>query len=530
MPPRRAGDSDPSSSEHDGEDTTVTPNASEDEEEEEQNEAVGAQQQLTVPVPVQVPVPVSAPGPIGSPDALPIPVPAMPATSADAQEPQPVLMTNRPNDEVYGVEDDRNIQTPPTLQNQESPQGQRPGGAGHGGRLSDSSSAAAVAGGHLMTNQPMDERLEVTGAHNIPTPRASTKPTEYDDRNHPVGTVVNNAPHDEEVEVEGGASSTATPVKLNTTTSGRGGGGAGGATGSRAMVPDDDDDDDDEEEEADEEVTDEGDASVDEVPTTVFPTSRRTPVEAATAPITAETVAADRGSVPAAMTPGGMATVPGLEYNPADYAKVNAKASREMQELFRSIGDFQPFTAELPAMLRPFIPEYIPAVGDLDPFIKVPRPDGRPDGLGLYVIDEPTIPQSNPAVVLLELRATNVGAAGGVEVVDSFEDAANRPEVIDRWIADVKKVHYKKALPTVNYQKPMPEIESLLQVWPASFEEVLNSDIQFPPPHVDLDMEQYIRTMCAVLDIPTHTSLIDSLHVMFTLYEEFRANQHFQHE
>lgn len=45
-------------------------------------------------------------------------------------------------------------------------------------------------------------------------------------------------------------------------------------------------------------------------------------------------------------------------------------------------------------------------------------------------MDEPTIPQSNPAVVQLELRATNVRggvAAGSAVVVDSFEDAANRP-------------------------------------------------------------------------------------------------------
>lgn len=35
--------------------------------------------------------------------------------------------------------------------------------------------------------------------------------------------------------------------------------------------------------------------------------------------------------------------------------------------------------------LMPFIPEYIPAVGGTDEFIKVPRPDGQPDYLGLKV-------------------------------------------------------------------------------------------------------------------------------------------------
>ncbi len=29
---------------------------------------------------------------------------------------------------------------------------------------------------------------------------------------------------------------------------------------------------------------------------------------------------------------------------------------------------------------RPFIPDFIPAVGDIDAFIRVPRPDGQPEG------------------------------------------------------------------------------------------------------------------------------------------------------
>jgi len=28
---------------------------------------------------------------------------------------------------------------------------------------------------------------------------------------------------------------------------------------------------------------------------------------------------------------------------------------------------------------RPFIPDFIPAVGDIDAFIRVPRPDGQPE-------------------------------------------------------------------------------------------------------------------------------------------------------
>ena len=37
---------------------------------------------------------------------------------------------------------------------------------------------------------------------------------------------------------------------------------------------------------------------------------------------------------------------------------------------------YRPTMLELDAKLKPFIPEYIPAVGEVDAFLKMPRPDG----------------------------------------------------------------------------------------------------------------------------------------------------------
>lgn len=54
--------------------------------------------------------------------------------------------------------------------------------------------------------------------------------------------------------------------------------------------------------------------------------------------------------------------------------------------MFKYTGRYNPAPLEpLPMKLMPFIPEYIPAVGGSDEFIKVPRPDGQPDFLGLKV-------------------------------------------------------------------------------------------------------------------------------------------------
>ena len=68
---------------------------------------------------------------------------------------------------------------------------------------------------------------------------------------------------------------------------------------------------------------------------------------------------------------------------------------------------FQPQDIVLETKLRPFIPEHVPAIGDIDAFLKVPRPDGREDSLGLIVLDEPSSRQSDPHVLNLQMRYTS---------------------------------------------------------------------------------------------------------------------------
>jgi intraflagellar transport protein 46 len=56
-------------------------------------------------------------------------------------------------------------------------------------------------------------------------------------------------------------------------------------------------------------------------------------------------------------------------YDPAEYENLNVSA--EIRELFGHIVRYTPQTIELETRFKPFIPEYIPAVGDIDAFIKV---------------------------------------------------------------------------------------------------------------------------------------------------------------
>lgn len=67
-------------------------------------------------------------------------------------------------------------------------------------------------------------------------------------------------------------------------------------------------------------------------------------------------------------------------YDPADYEHLDV--SDDVRNLFDFISAYKPKVQELPTKLQPFIPDYIPAVGDIDAFIKIPRVDGKDQGLG----------------------------------------------------------------------------------------------------------------------------------------------------
>ena len=103
-------------------------------------------------------------------------------------------------------------------------------------------------------------------------------------------------------------------------------------------------------------------------------------------------------------------------------------------------------------------------LGDIDTFVKIPRPDNRTDMLGLTVLDEPTTQPSNPAVVKLGLAYQTKSSHKPSEFVESIDDAGKRTTLIDKWISDISNLHKKKPAPTVHYTQHMPDVEQLLQV------------------------------------------------------------------
>lgn len=56
-------------------------------------------------------------------------------------------------------------------------------------------------------------------------------------------------------------------------------------------------------------------------------------------------------------------------YNVKDFATLNV--TPEIRDLFQHIERYKPHEVELESTLKCFIPEYIPAIGEMDAFIKV---------------------------------------------------------------------------------------------------------------------------------------------------------------
>lgn len=186
--------------------------------------------------------------------------------------------------------------------------------------------------------------------------------------------------------------------------------------------------------------------------------------------------------------------------------------------------------------MKPFIPDYIPAVGEVDAQLKMPRPDGQTETLGIDILDEPCLNPDDKTILTMtymneNVGSTNTNADDGLPV-EMIEAADKNPKEVSRWIENMKSMHDSKPQPNVNYSKAMPDMDLLMEEWPAEVEHTLQQ-IPFPGPEIDLHTADYARLVCHFMDIPTHKlannrATIESLHVLFTLYAEFKENVHFK--
>lgn len=333
---------------------------------------------------------------------------------------------------------------------------------------------------HLYQNQPYDEALEVPDAEEIastysPTPRVPNPSDLGHSRGNSPPHSAMSDPSDDPYEEKPGPEAPLQPLPAAR-------GGAGQQSQQFNSEDDDDDDDDGDDESTDGEESD------------------------------------DHPQVEGA-------------YDPAEFENLSVTA--EIKELFQYITRYTPQSIELDHKLKPFIPDFIPSVGDIDAFIKIPRPDNKPDTLGLTVLDEPCAKQSDPTVLDLQLRAISKQTTAKTLVVKSLDSAEKNPKAIESWIESIRDLHRSKPPPNVHYSRNMPDIDTLMQEWPPEFEELLK-EVSLPTADLDCDLGQFTEVVCSMLDIPVYKNSnhqndkIQALHVLFTLYSEFKNSQHFQ--
>ncbi|KAM3959299.1 intraflagellar transport 46 [Aphomia sociella] len=227
-------------------------------------------------------------------------------------------------------------------------------------------------------------------------------------------------------------------------------------------------------------------------------------------------------------------------YDPKQFQDL--KVPSDMENIFQYIMKYTPQKIDIEFKLQPFVPEYVPAVGDIDAFLKVSTPAANVraapladhvlehiDNLGLTVLDEPAAEQSESALLHLQLRAiSKTSSAKSTVLTKKIENAEKNTKAIDRWIKDVSELHLSKPAPTVTYTAKTPDIDTLMEEWPETMEETLN-EVGFPPANLDCSLSQYVDLVCGIFDIPiagdTLNARIQALHLLFSLYSAVKNSQ-----
>ncbi|KAH8419396.1 hypothetical protein KR222_010369 [Zaprionus bogoriensis] len=210
----------------------------------------------------------------------------------------------------------------------------------------------------------------------------------------------------------------------------------------------------------------------------------------------------------------------------------------ELKELFPYILKYTPQSIETPYHLQPFIPEFVPAVGDVDAMLKVQAPgllqpqrqrevDEHLQRLGLVLLDEPSGNQSEPSLLNMKLRSVLSGSRrrNGRHASSSASKVptARSNKDIERWIGEVEQVHMTQSL---HDAQPRKDIDALLEDWPRSFgapatREALD-DAYRACLQQQISLSDYVRVLCERFGVEgplkTQSDYIHNVQTLFALY------------
>ncbi|OHT00258.1 hypothetical protein TRFO_33081 [Tritrichomonas foetus] len=233
------------------------------------------------------------------------------------------------------------------------------------------------------------------------------------------------------------------------------------------------------------------------------------------------------------MNRGGMPSFGGMDQSNfgSPYMNNNDVNSPELAALFAQISNFQPNELEITPHFKPFLPELVPSIGAIDAFIKIPRPDAQLDDLGLVVLDEPSIGQMDPQIFKMELRekfgVVSPGSQGDAYIGSLKATDMQNSKALNSFLSSIEEIHRNRPPPSMTYSTKMPEFEELMEVWPDEIEEMLKT-VPIPGADMDLSVEEYVRVICAILEIPVKGNMVESLYHLFSLFAQFEGNTYFQ--
>eukprot|EP00483_Globobulimina_turgida_P011962 UN11984 len=156
-----------------------------------------------------------------------------------------------------------------------------------------------------------------------------------------------------------------------------------------------------------------------------------------------------------------------LYYNPRDYDSL--EVNNEIRRLFEYIERFKYNEIELETQLKPFIPDYIPSIGNVDCFIKPTlstnnyNQQENNEKLGIHYLDEPILNQSDPSTFYLKLTNESKQVSLNKHTkISSIVDAEKNTNKIRNWIDNFKKVNNKSLSNNVCIENlnNMPKVEN----------------------------------------------------------------------
>ncbi|XP_055375310.1 intraflagellar transport protein 46 homolog [Condylostylus longicornis] len=220
----------------------------------------------------------------------------------------------------------------------------------------------------------------------------------------------------------------------------------------------------------------------------------------------------------------------------------NLPIPQDLKDIMQNILKYAPQTIETEYKLQPFIPDFVPSVGDVDAFLKVSYPDTMENSkkaeisdfmlaMGLVVLDEPSGRQSDPNLLSMKLRSVFTNSA--IHNIVTKVPTARSTKDIDKWINEIEEIHRDQSVYRMSSIEINDEIsiDSLMAEWPKSFEIALNEE-GFPQPELDCSLEKFLKIVSSIFDIPIFedqsTHFVQAIHVLFNLYLAINETEDFK--